>query len=426
MIPSDFKTKSLYGYGDDWPISYEEIEPYYCEAESFIGVAGTDEDNPFAPPRSKPYPMPPFELSYEDSVLAERLKNAGIVLHTTPQARTRVQYGDRQACDNYGPCWICPTGSRYSPNYHLQKAIATGSCRVKSGVTVRRIVTDASGRATGIVYQENESQTEQEHSADIVIIAANAIESARLMLLSKNEQHPDGIGNHSGLVGKNLTFHHGWLGGIRYEEDFYPSRFGGWTGQCHQFMDPSARGQHGGTKLEFPFVHEPPAIIGSAWNEWNTGEDVIAHMEEARRWVPFRFHSEASVGPEKFVALSQDKDRFGDPFAKVHYSLNEFDHETYKFAQGILEQILSATNADDVNFSPVEGVHSTAHHHGTCRMGDSPDTSVVDSYGQVHGMSNLFVVGGSTFVGSASVNPTLTMVALGIRTSELIVDKFKS
>ncbi|WP_072015984.1 GMC family oxidoreductase [Leptolyngbya sp. KIOST-1] len=426
MIPSDFKTKSLYGYGDDWPISYEAIEPYYCRAESFIGVSGTDEDNPFAPPRSQSYPMPPFELSYDDLILAERLKDAGMVLHSTPQARTRVQYGDRQACDNNGPCWVCPIGARYSPNYHLQKAVLTGSCRVVSGVTVRRIVADASGRATGIVYQDNESSTEQEHAADIVIVAANAIESARLLLLSKNERHPNGIGNHSGQLGKNLTFHHGWLGNVRYKEKFYPSRFGGWTGQSHQFMNPPSRGRHGGTKIEFPFVNEPPNIIGATWNECNTGEDVIASMEESRHWVPIRFHSEASVGSEKFVALSEEKDRFGDPFAKAHYSLNEFDHETYAFVREILDKMVSATHADEVSFSSVEGVHSIAHHHGTCRMGDSPNTSVVDSYGQVHGISNLFLAGGSTFVGSATVNPTLTMVALGIRTSDYIIEKFKS
>lgn len=424
MIPSDFKTKSLFGYGDDWPISYEDIESYYCLAEAFMGVSGTDTDNPSAPPRSKPYPMPPFELSYEDSKFAEKLKSEGIILHTTPQARTRLQYGDREACDNYGPCWVCPTGARYSPNYHLQKAITTGLCKVRTDVTVRRINTNASGQATSIVYQSNTDDTEQEYSADIIIVAANAIESARLMLLSKNEHHPNGLGNTSGKVGQDLTFHSGWHGKIRYQEAFYPSRFGGWTGQIQQYMNPPTRGKHGGTKIEFPFVHEPASILQGDANTWTTGEKVLSDMEEERHWVPIRFHSEASVGPEKFVALSEEKDRFGDPFAKVHYSFNDFDHETYSFVQGILDKILSSTDAETVRFSLVDEAHSTAHHHGTCRMGISSADSVVNSHGQVHEMSNLFVVGGSTFVGSASVNPTLTMIALAIRTADFITDKF--
>ena len=95
MLPQDFKTRTWYGYGEDWPLVYDDLEPYYCKAEALLGVSGTDADNPFAPRRSSPYPLPAFELSYDDAIFADRLRQHGIVLHTTPQARTRAAYGGR-------------------------------------------------------------------------------------------------------------------------------------------------------------------------------------------------------------------------------------------------------------------------------------------------------------------------------------------
>jgi len=423
MIPNDFKTKTLYGYGEDWPLAYGDLEPYYCKAESLLGVSGTDSDNPFAPPRSKPHPLPPFELSYDDVIFAEKLRAHGIVLHTTPQARTRKDYGDRVACENYGPCWVCPTGARYSPNYHLMHALKTGKCKLHTNVSVRRIVVDKSGKATGLVYQPNDKSQEQEHSAKIVIVAANAIESARLLLLSADERHPNGLGNNTGHVGKHLTFHHGWYGEMHYKETLYPSRFGGWTGQCHQFLDPPSRGKHGSVKIEFPFIHEPDPFLSAADLKWATSSDVIEHVKEVQHQQPIRLHSEASTGPEKYVTLSKDRDRFGDPFAHVQYSLNDFDYETYQFATKLFDQFAEATQADQKKWTEPKGFGSTAHHHGTCRMGITQRDSVVDSFGKMHDIPNLFVAGGSTFVGSAAVNPTLTMVALAIRTANYLMEQ---
>ena len=425
MIPNDFKTKTLYGYGEDWPIAYDDIEPYYCKAEELLGVSGTDTDNPFAPPRSKPYPMPAFELTYQDALFAEKLRKDGIILHTTPQTRTRIAYGDRPACENYGPCEVCPTGARYSPNYHLQLAQKTGKCKIHTNVSVRKILLNQSGQAKGLIYQQVGDTKEQEHTAKVVIIAANAVESARLLLLSKNEQHPNGIGNNSAHVGQHLTFHHGWHGHLHYKDPVYPARFGGWTGQCHQFIDPPTRSKHGGTKIEFPFIDAPDKFLIAPTDPWKTGADVIAEFENIKHWQGIRFHSEASEGPKKYVSLSEKRDRFGDRFAHVHYQTDDRDYETYQFVSKLFGRIASATGADDTLFMKFKQFTSTAHHHGTCRMGTDPKNSVVDSYGKVHGISNLFIAGGSTFIGSATVNPTLTMVALAIRTSEYISEQVK-
>src|SRR5574341_216107 len=238
MKPQDFKVRSLYKFGVDWPLTYGELEPYYCKAEAFLGVAGTDADNPYASPRSKPYPLPPFPLSYDDQLLAAKLRKQYIILHATPQARTSLPYEGRPACDNYRTCNYCPIGARYSPNYHLIQALETGLCKINTNSSVRRIIFDKSGKAKGIVYQQNDSDKEKEHSGDIIILAAGAIESVRLLLLSVCESHPEGPGNKGGNVGKYFLLNHVWRGWLFYNESLYPGRFGGWTGQSHQFCDP--------------------------------------------------------------------------------------------------------------------------------------------------------------------------------------------
>ena len=420
MVPNDFQTKSVYGYGDDWPISYEDLEPYYCSAEALLGVSGTDADNPFAPPRSRPYPLPHFDLTYGERLVAEKLREAGLVLHTTPQARTRHAYDDRAACQNFGMCSVCPIGARYSPNHHLAAAIATGQCRVHTNVTVRRIVTDATGRSRALLCQANGSRTSSEHAADIVVIASGAIESVRLLLLSADDHHRDGLGNQAGHVGRHFTFHHAWYGQLHYPSRLYPARFGGATGQSCQFLDPRGRGKHGGVKIEFSAAseyHRLPEI-----QTWGRRAEIVEQLEPMLHWHPIALHAESVTSPHKYVGLSAERDRFGDPFAHVHYQAADFDESTRLFSRQLFDRFAVGSGADGGTFPDV--FNSAAHHMGGCRMGHGPADSVVDAYGRVHGTSNLFAVGGSNFVGtSGAVNPTLTMVALALRTAAFIIDQ---
>jgi glucose dehydrogenase len=419
MIPSDFKTRTLYGVGDDWPIDYDELEPYYGRAEQLMSVSGTDDDNPFSPPRSTPYPLPPFELSYDDRIMAERLREADIILHTTPQARTRQDHNGRPACNNFGTCRFCPIGARYSPNFHLEQAVATGLCELHTEISVRRVYPDDNGPGATIVYQENHSSNAREAHYDVVIIAAGALESARLLLLSQNEQHPDGVGNSGGRVGQGLTFHHMWTGHMLYEDELYPFRFGGWTGQSFQFLDPETRGQHGAIKVEF----SSRATFLPAYN-WGTVRDPYQAMKPQIHRRDISLMSETHASPEKYLMLSENSDRFGDPYAHVHYVFDSFDWETYGYAESIFDQFKTATRSTHSQLHPAEIWFTASHHMGTCRMGTAPDNSVVDRFCQVHGTNGLFVIGGSSFVGSGgAVNPTLTMVALAIRSTDYIVDQ---
>lgn len=422
MTPADFRTRSARGFGDDWPLSYDELEPWMCRAEAQLGVSGTDDDNPWAPPRSRPYPLPPFEFTPDDALLAERLEAGGIHLHTTAQARTRLDYGGRPACMNVGECQVCPNGARYSPNHHLQRALATGRCRLVTRTGVRRVLTDATGRARGLVVRPNDGRPDREHPADVVIVAAAAIESARLLLLSKDARHPDGLGNTGGHVGRHLVFHHIWTGHLHYRERLFPGRVGFWTAQSDQFCDPPRRGTHGGVKIELP---SRPAIAHvRAAGEATSFEEAMARFEVTARCRQVGMHAESLPGPGKSVSLSRTLDRFGDPVAHVHYDSSDFDRRTHAFARSLVERVAAATGAVGWTFPGAEDFGVFAHTMGTCRMGTGVADSVVDTFGAVHDTPGLFTLGLGSFVGSGgAVNPTLTGVALALRAADHLLSR---
>jgi len=428
MQPSDFKRQSLYGFGGDWPIDYDMLEPYYSAAEAFIGVSGSDDDNPFAPPRSQPYPLPPFELSWDDQILADRLRESGLIIHTTPQARTRLQYEDRLGCQNFNMCQTCPIGVRYSPNYHLAKALETGQVRIHPLTTVRRIVVDANNRATGLVIQDTDPASEQRQvDADIVIVAAGGIASPRLLLLSANERHPDGLGNNSGFVGKYMGFHHLWEGTLEYDQPLWPGRVGAQTGQSMQFVNPKTRGQHGGVKVELSTFW---LGADSGWDANLTFEQALeARVETQRQSLtrrPIIMHAESTIEAEKYLRLSDKVDPFGDPYAYIHYEADssEFDNATYNYSNQIFERFREGSGAVNGVFDPFSSFHSGAHHMGATPMSENEAEGVVNSFGEVHGIEKLFVMGSSIFVGhSGPMNPTLTIVALALRSADYIIDR---
>jgi glucose dehydrogenase len=422
MHPNDFRTRTLYGYGDDWPITYDDLEPYYGRAEALIGVSGTDDDNPFARPRSTPYPLPPFELAYDDVLLGDRLREAGIILHTTPQARTRLPYDQRPGCANFGTCRFCPIGVRYSPSLHLERAVNTGRCFLYPNVSVRRIIADANGSGATVVFQENDSAIEQERHYDVVVIAAHTIESARLLLLSKHERHPDGLGNASGWVGQGFTFHNSWNGVFEYDVPLHPGRFGGWTAQSNQFLDVETRGQHGGVQVEFSSL--ALSVFAPTWAQSKDVESIRGALESRLHQRIFRCLTDVPGSPEKYITLSTETDRYGDPFAHVEYSLSDFDHATYEFCTSIFERFRDGSGAVDGSFAAFERYDDGYHHLGSCRMSEDADSGVVNSFGQIHGHERVLVVGGSMFVDSGgAVYPTLTMVALAIRSADYILDQ---
>jgi choline dehydrogenase-like flavoprotein len=422
FVPASFRSKTLHGYADDWPITYDDLEPYYGAAEKRLAISGSSTDNPFAAPRSTGFPLPPFEPAHKDVELARRLKARGIVVHTTPQARTRLAIDGRPACENFGVCQTCPTGARYSPNHHLRLAEATGRLTVHANAHVRRILMKGK-RATGLVYHKDHAAASSEHPADIVIIAAGGLESARLLLLSEADgPHSNGIGNVSGLVGRNLIFHHVWRAHMEFAEKMMAGGSGPPTLLSHQFANPPGWRNFGGVGVELFDNYGRAHLAEIERTRWTDGESIVAALEAVTRCRSITFHGEASPGPGKYVELNGAKDRFGDPSLHAHYELDEFDYETYAFAESVGAQMAGALGADAWHIDPIELYWSAHHHLGTCRMGETARDSVVDPFGAVHETAGLYVCGGSTFVTATSYQPTLTMVALALRTAAYIRD----
>ena len=414
MNPTDFQTRSRFGFGVDWPITYAELEPWYGKAEVLIGVSGTDEDNPFAPPRSTPFPLPAFALRPDDYFLGEGLSRAGLYLHTTPQARTSLAYDGRPECQNYGVCWVCPIGARYSPVHHLKKAETTGRLTIHTEVSVRRVVP---GPRPVLVWRGLNDKTDQEASGDAIIVAAGAIESVRLLLLSQDGARP--LGNHSGHLGKHLLLHHVWAGHLEYDRDLFPGQVGYFTGQSQQFVNPEGRGRKGGIKIE---------LSTNLRQEWrkrgdgqvSSGKDMLERMKVLIRRRPINFHAESDDSEYKYVELGSGRDPFGDAFARVNYQSTEFDMATHQFARELMQRVQVATGASHAQMDDADQFWSGAHHMGGCRMSVDPAEGVVDRFGEIHGCPGVFVLGGSTFPTSSPVNRTLTMVALALRTADYL------
>ena len=417
-----FRSFSLYGFGRDWPISYEDLEPYYSRAEAHIGVSGQS-DNPFAPRRASPFPLPAFALSYQDRIFAEKLKARGIVTHTTPQARAREDYDGRPGCQNFGECERCPVGARYSPNHHLEMLRDSKLFALHANCLVRRIIVEK-GRAIGIAYHPDHGARQIAHHADVVIVAAGAIETARLLLLSKGPGiHSDGLGNASGQVGRNFGMHHVWWNELSFAKPVMPGRAGPPTLLSHQFTLPEKDGGGGGMTVEMFDGVPQGTVLAAGRRQYVSGK---ASLEALRPFISKRaltVNAETIPSDDKYVALGDKRDRFGDPFAAVTYKLNDFDRATYQRAQRLAGRFGAALGAESLSPGPIEQFWSAHHHLGTCRMGDSLHDSVTDSFGALHETSGVYICGGAAFPTVTPLQPTLTMVALAIRSADRIAEQ---
>ena len=413
MHPDDFQAKTRYGRDIDWPLTYEELEPRYVEAERLLGVSGGDAGNPYAAARSSPYPLPGFEFGPDIAKIRERLALQGLTLSLSPQARTRKSYDGRSGCLNNNFCQACPIGARYSPQHHLLKALGTGLCRLHTQTTVRRVLVDEEGAAQGVLYRGHDESADRELRAGAVIVAGGAIESARLLLMSTSARFPDGLGNSGGWVGRNLIFHHIRMAHVEYPEKMYAGRAGPEMGQSRQFINPETRAEHGGVLVQMRSTLGSPTH--PAYLPGLSAARITEVMERLSSREEVVLHSESFPDPKKLVTLSTRKDSYGDPFAHVQYELSASDQGTFEFAGLLFNRFAEASGGKAVHSSmTARHFHSGYHHLGTCRMGRSPQDSVVDKFGRVHGADGVFVIGGGSFTSSTAVHPTLTIAALAV------------
>lgn len=432
---SDFRVKSTDGpiagtSIEDWPITYDEMEPFYEKAEWTIGISGKGWSNPFDPPRRRDYPLPPVPRNSAGAVLDKGARALGLHPFPTPVAILSSDYDGRPACLNKGQCsgYGCPVGAKSSTMESLlPKALATGRCELRPNCMSREITLDAQGRATGVVYFDSEG-TEQFQPARLVVLAAGGVETARLLLLSQSAQFPHGLANSSGLVGKNLMLHcpgptlivlfpeplngHQGSGSTRVLQDFYETdtRRGFIRGG---FMHPRA---HGGDPIEFALR----PIHGARWG--------LQHKKSMKENWSHYLHShctgESLPVESNMIDLDPEvKDRFGLPAARITHTSHENDVRLAKFLGERSKEIFEAAGASKIIAPELEVRKLHNHQMGTCRMGNDPQSSIVDKWCRAHDVPNLYIMDASCFVTSGGLNPALTIQANAFRACDHIVQE---
>jgi len=418
---SDLRLRSLHGIADDWPIGYADLEPYYGRAEAALGVAGLSDD-PWASPRSTPFPLPAFPFSYSDGLFSRACGTLGIGFHHLPQARNSVAYGGRAQCRACGTCHVCPTGAKASIDLtHVPAAEATGNVRILSDATVLRLEVDRSGVARAVYAYPD--RVERQASARIFVAAAGAVENARLLLLSASPGHPEGLANRSGLVGKLFMSHPSVDVTARAKQNVYPYRIGFSTAMSRQFAVERDRSTRGAFLLEFLNSAGPkPEEI--AVSSRLTGTALRQRVqEEFGRRLGIRIYCEQLPDPANSISLNHRlKDFFGNPVPHITYSIRRYERDALEEAKQVARRILQTLGTTDTRPGDLS---ATAHQIGTHRMGTDPRTSVVDANLRAHDVPNLYLVGSGCFVTASASPPTLTIAALAIRAAEHIAAQFR-
>jgi choline dehydrogenase-like flavoprotein len=423
-LPSDFKLKSLYGQAVDWPFGYDELEPFYLAAEQEIGVSG-DSGEDLGSPRSGEFPMPMIPMTYLDKQFAKALSGTKFEVRSTPQARNSVFRNDRPECCGSGSCIpVCPVQAKYDATVHIDLAEAAGAV-VYDETTATRLNLGADGRIASVDFRRADGTTGTA-SGKVVVIAAHAVETPRLLLNSAQEGAPAGIANSSDQVGRNLMDHPSKLSWAETVEPVWPYRGPLSTSGIENLRDGDFRKQRGAFRIE----------IGNDGHNWPTGAPHSTAAELARKGLRgakldaalkhatsrhVRLASLVEQDPvaENRVTLDPNKrDANGVPLPRIHYSFSDYTREGLEAAQQAHDEIFAAMGATNIRHA--DSAMGSGHIIGTVRMGSDARSAVVDSDLRSFDHPNLFLLGSGTFPTSATANPTLTIAALSLRAVDAI------
>jgi len=422
LLPSDFRTASEHGVGDDWPLSYAELQPFYEETDRQFGVSGLG-GNPKYPPGADP-PLPPLPIGRTGLALARA--HARLGWHWWPEynAILSTDHDGRHVCVQRGSCGSgCNEGAKGSTDVtHWPHAIRAGA-RLVTNARVRAIEVDTRGRASGATWLDADGH-EHFQDADVVLCAANGIGTARLLLLSAHPGAPDGLANSSGLVGRRLMVHPGVLVDGYFEEDLesYRGHFGGQIQSLEFAGTDPARGFVGGTKWSLAPTGGPLSVAFDLRGRPALGADHHEHMRarfgRGARWVVL---CEDLPDPDNRVELSASLiDGSGIRAPSVHYRLSDDMRGATAWSIERASVSLVEAGAHTVDSVPMR---SNSHLLGTARMGDDPASSVVDRWGVAHDVPNLAIIDGSVFVTVGAANPTSTICALALRAVDHLVER---
>ncbi len=424
LLPSDFEMHTRYGVGVDWPISYGDLEPWYGEAERELGVAG-DSSRDLGSPRSGDYPMPAIPISSGDQLWVNAAATLGWTVEPSPQARNSVEYQGRPACCGNAMCIpICPIQAKYDASYHIQLAEDAGA-RLLENAVAYRIEVNTEGAVTAIGYKTPDG-TEQTIAGRIYVGAANAIETAKLLLMSTSEATPNGVANSSDQVGRNLADHPTQLSIAASIEPYYPYRGPLSVAGIEQLREGEERRDRGAMRIElgndgwsWPGF-DPLGVAQQLIQQGYVGEELYQTVgERIPHQVRLASLTEQLPDPEnRIVPDEANRDAIGIPRPKLSY---RYDDYTLNGIQAAREAHDALFDALGVTFREhVDGIQGAGHLMGTYRMGADPRISVTDADGRTHDHANLFLAGAGLFPTSGTANPTLTLAALALRTAATI------
>ncbi|WP_298985562.1 GMC family oxidoreductase [uncultured Roseibium sp.] len=421
MKPSDFRTRTLDGVAEDWPVDYATLEPFYNLNDENTGVSGLS-GNPGYPDYSPP--LPPIPIGRLGQTLARGFNKLGWHWWPSDVAILSKDRDGRQKCVNAGTCDLgCAAGAKGGTNFTYWPILENAGVELRTNSRVREIVVDQeTGFATGVLYHDADGKL-LEQKAELVVVACNGVGTPRLLLNSKSKLFPEGVANRSGLVGKNLMFHPlTGLAGVFDEpmrghegpmacsilsQEFYetdPSRdfvrgYGLHSGRSTTPMTFALGGY--GIDNPIPWGAEHREIMDNVY-PYMAGLTVV---------------SEDLPEETNCVSLDPDlTDSDGIPAPKITYRLGDNTRKMLRHGETKARELLLAAGAKQVLSKGDDSVWWRAgwHQMGTCRMGDDPNRSVVNAWGRCHDVKNLFIVDGSIFVTAGAVNPTSTIQALAL------------
>ena len=435
-LPQDFRMRSTYGAPqgsslEDWPISYDDLEPYYEKAEYEIGISGDYSGTPFHGPRRRPLPMPPLPPNREFEILAPAARRLGLHPFHIPMARNSVPYNGRGPCMRCRWCvgFACEEDAKNgSQNTVLPTALATGNCELRTECMAREILTDDRGRALGVAYFDANGRLQQQ-LADMVIVSGCATESARLLLNSKSRLFPDGLGNRHNQVGRNLQGHH-YTGAIGYFDFDTYDDVGPGASIAVSDYNHGTPGLCGGGMLANEFLRLPIQLVDrvpASAPRWGLGH------KQAMRDVFKR--TIAVMGPTQQIPMADArvtldptvKDKWGMPVVRISGNVHPHTFEIGELQARRAEAWLKEAGAMSTHSTArtPETVSAGQHQAGTCRMGNDPQASVVNRNCQIHDVDNVFVFDSSVHVTNGGFNPALTIMAIAYFASETLVRNWK-
>ena len=447
--PNDFKRKSIDGLGDDWPIGYDDIKPYYDKVDKLIGVTGTKE-NIYNEPDG--FFLPPAKPRLHEMYYKKGAEKAGVkVIPSRLSILTKRISNERGVCYYCGNCGrSCGVYADFSASSCLvfpAQRNAQGRLDLYVNSMVREVSVDNNGKPNGIVFINKDDNKEYKINAKVVVLAASACESARILLNSKSPYHVNGLGNSSNMVGKylhdstgtnNLAFIPDLMNRKTYNEDG--------MGNMHLYSPWWLDNK----KLDFPRGYHieiygglgaPSYGTGFNFNSLNSffGIEVGGYGDRVRKEVKkyygstigFNTRGESVPNIDNYCEIDPEKkDKYGIPVLRFNYNWSDYERKQAKHMNETVKEIVQNIGGhmlwenkgvDNGLLTPGEVIHEV----GTTRMGNNPKTSVVNKYEQLHDAKNVFIVDGGPFVSQADKNPTWTIMALSWRTSEYIISELK-